>query len=154
MNLPKIIFYLIRLCPSELQFPISDCPSQDELFQKASVTEWLRLEGNSGDCLVHPPAQAGSPEAGCPGPCPPGFLVSPSLENATASLGNLCWCSTSQNGLAVSADVAKGCFFPIRKILDSFYFSYLSPPTPWNRTCDLASKDLTTRINPAIPVKI
>lgn len=65
---------------SELQFPISDCPSQDELFQKASVTEWLRLEGTSGDCLVHHPAQAGSRGAGCPGPCPSGFSISPMKE--------------------------------------------------------------------------
>lgn len=140
---------------SELQFPISDCPSQDELFQKASVTEWLRLEGTSGDCLVHHPAQAGSRGAGCPGPCPSGFSISPMKEMPQPLWAT--WCSTSQNGLAISAEEAKRNvvgFFPICKILDSFSFDYLSSPTPWNRTCNLANKDLMTRINPAVSVKI
>lgn len=34
------------------------------------TTEWQRLVGTSGGHLVQPPAQAGSPRAGCPGPCP------------------------------------------------------------------------------------
>lgn len=77
--------------------------------------------------------------------------------DAITSLGNLHWCSTSQNGLAISAEEAKRNvvgFFPICKILDSFSFDYLSSPTPWNRTCNLANKALMTRINPAVSVKI
>ena len=34
------------------------------------VTDWLGLEGTSGDHPVQPPAQAGSPTAGCTGPRP------------------------------------------------------------------------------------
>lgn len=40
---------------------------------KQRITGWLRLTGTSGGYLVHPPAQAGPPEASCPGPCVDGF---------------------------------------------------------------------------------
>jgi len=41
------------------------------------ITEWERLEGTSVDHLVQTPAKAGSPRAGCTGPRPGGFLISP-----------------------------------------------------------------------------
>lgn len=45
------------------------------------ITEWLGLEGTSGDCLVQPlPAQTGSGKAGCPGPGPLGFCISPMMQ--------------------------------------------------------------------------
>lgn len=34
---------------------------------KHRITEWLRLTGTFGGHLVHPSAQAGPPEASCPG---------------------------------------------------------------------------------------
>jgi len=36
------------------------------------ITEWSGLEGTSVGRLVQPPAEAGSPTAGCTGPCPGG----------------------------------------------------------------------------------
>jgi len=36
------------------------------------ITEWEGLEGPSGDHPAQPPAEAGSPTAGCRGPCPGG----------------------------------------------------------------------------------
>jgi len=47
------------------------------MFQKLQrlllqITEWLGLEGTSVGHLVQPPAEAGSPRAGCRGPCPGG----------------------------------------------------------------------------------
>jgi len=36
------------------------------------ITEWSGLEGTSVGHLVQPPAEAGSPTAGCTGPCPGG----------------------------------------------------------------------------------
>jgi len=35
--------------------------------QNHRIPGWLRLEGTSGGNLVHPPAQAGTPTASCPG---------------------------------------------------------------------------------------
>lgn len=55
-------------------------------------------------------AQAGTPRAGWPGPCPRGFWRSPS-KKTKMSLGNLCWCS-------VTLTVQK-CFLVFR----------------WNRLC-------------------
>ena len=43
-------------------------------------TEWWGLEGTSGDHPVQPPAESGSPTAGCTGPCPGGFRISPEKE--------------------------------------------------------------------------
>jgi len=40
-------------------------------------TEWSRLAGTSVGHPAQPPAQAGSPRAGCTGPCPGGAWVSP-----------------------------------------------------------------------------
>lgn len=37
------------------------------------IAEWLRLIGTSGVHLVQPPAQAESPRAICPRPCPDSF---------------------------------------------------------------------------------
>jgi len=36
------------------------------------ITEWSGLTGTSVGHLVQPPAEAGSPRAGCTGPCPGG----------------------------------------------------------------------------------
>lgn len=44
-------------------------------------SEWLGLEGTSGDCLVqHLPAQTGSAKAHCPGPRLLGFCISPVMQ--------------------------------------------------------------------------
>lgn len=43
--------------------------------------------------------------------------------------------------------------FSIGKILNSFSFNYLNS-VPRKKTCNLARKDLMTRMNPAVPVKI
>lgn len=40
------------------------------------------------------------------------------------------------------------------KILNSFFFFNYLNSIPWKRTCNLARKDLMTRMNPAVPVKI
>lgn len=58
-------------------------------------SEGFRLEGTSGGHLVQPPAQAGTPGAGCPGPCTGGFRRAPRRQTPqlTASLGNPCQCS-------------------------------------------------------------
>lgn len=95
--------------------------------------------------------QAGSPGEGCPGPCPPVFLVSLRME-----MPQHLW-ATCTKSLAISAEVAKEMFgvglFYICNILNSFSFNYLNS-IPWNRTCNLARKDLMTRMNSAVPVKI
>ena len=44
------------------------------------ITAWSGLEGTSVGHPVQPPAQAGSPRAGCTGPCPGGFWISPEKE--------------------------------------------------------------------------
>jgi len=44
------------------------------------ITDWSGLEGTSGDHPAQPPAQAGSPRAGCRGPCPGGSGISPEKE--------------------------------------------------------------------------
>ena len=44
------------------------------------ITEWQGLEGTSGDHLVQPPAEAGSPKAGCIGSHPGWFLISPEKD--------------------------------------------------------------------------
>jgi len=46
------------------------------------ITEYLGLEGTSGDHPVQPPAQAGTPKAGFPGPCPIRFWTSPRMETS------------------------------------------------------------------------
>lgn len=95
--------------------------------------------------------QAGSPGAGCPGPCPLVFSVSPRME-----MPQHLW-ATCTKSLAISAEVAKEMFGVglsyICKILNSSSFNYLNS-IPWNRTCNLARKDLMTRLNPAVLVKI
>jgi len=40
--------------------------------QNHRITAWLGLEGTSVGHPVQPPAEAGSPRAGCTGPCPGG----------------------------------------------------------------------------------
>jgi len=44
------------------------------------ITEWSGLEGSSVGHPVQPPAQAGSPRAGCTGPRPGGSGISPEKE--------------------------------------------------------------------------
>ena len=44
------------------------------------IMEELRLVGIFGNRLVRTSAQAGPPKAGCPGPCPVGFCLSPRME--------------------------------------------------------------------------
>ena len=44
------------------------------------ITEWQGLEGTSGDPPPQPPAQAGSPTAGCTAPRPGGAGISPEKE--------------------------------------------------------------------------
>ena len=59
------------------------------------ITEWRGLEGTSVGHPVQPPAQAGSPRAGCTGPCPGGSGISPEKGDSTASLGSLVQCSVT-----------------------------------------------------------
>lgn len=42
-------------------------------WQGHRTTEWLRMEGTSGDHWSSPSAQAGPPGVGVRGPCPDGF---------------------------------------------------------------------------------
>ena len=44
------------------------------------ITEWSGLEGPSGDPPAQPPAQAGSPRAGCTALRPAGVAISPEKE--------------------------------------------------------------------------
>lgn len=44
-------------------------PSKQIAWSDPRMTEELRLAGTSGDELVQAPVHAGSPRAGCPGPC-------------------------------------------------------------------------------------
>ena len=66
------------------------------LYYSQRITESWGLEGTSGDHLV-PPAKAGSPKAGCTGPCPSGFSVSLREGDSTTPLGSLFWCSVTLN---------------------------------------------------------
>ena len=50
------------------------------LSQNQRITECSELEGTSVGHPVQPPAQAGSPTAGCTGPCPGGSGISPEKE--------------------------------------------------------------------------
>ena len=61
---------------------LTGCIGQDiyNLFHR--ITEWQGLEGTSVGLPVHPPAEAGSPRAGCTGPCPGGSGISPEKETS------------------------------------------------------------------------
>lgn len=128
-------YFLLHSSLSELQFPIGACRSQDEHFQKVSVTEWLRLEDASGDCPVHPPAHIGSPGAGYPEPCLPGFLISPRTETLQPLWTT---CAAVQPVKMVLLFLQKQpketfgfvFFFPIGKLVNPSSFSYLSSPIP------------------------
>ena len=55
-------------------------PSLPLFSQNHRITAWSGLEGTSVGHPVQPPAQAGSPSAGCTGPCPSGSGISPEKE--------------------------------------------------------------------------
>lgn len=59
------------------------------------ITELLRLAGSSGHHCIQPPAQVGSPRAGCLGLCPGRFWISQTGENSKAALDNVCQCSVT-----------------------------------------------------------
>lgn len=71
----------------------------------------MRFEGTSEAHRVQPHVQAGPPNAGCPGPPPDGFWVSPRVETPQ-SLGNLYQCSITLK--------VKNCFLLFRGILLCF----------------------------------
>jgi len=49
-------------------------------WQGHRITEQLRLKGTSGGHWSHPAAQRGPRGAGCPGPCPDYFSISPRMK--------------------------------------------------------------------------
>lgn len=71
-------------------------------------------KGLSDVILPNPTAQANPPGAGCPGPYPSGFWVSP-RRDSTTSPGNLCQCSVTR--------VLKMCFLMFRGKLCSCLWS-------------------------------
>lgn len=111
------------------------------------------MERTSADCPVHHRAQSSRVTwrkfpwtmSTC------SFSISRDGD-VTVSLGNLYiesryFCRSSKR------NVWGWALFYMQNFKFFFFFNYLNS-IPWKRTCNLARKDLMTRMNPAVPVKI
>jgi len=55
------------------------------------ITAWSGSEGTSVDPPAQPPAEAGSPRAGCTAPCPGGSGISPEKETWSSRERHVLW---------------------------------------------------------------
>ena len=85
------------------------------------ITESQSVRGWKGPLWViwcNPPAEAGSPRAGCTGPCPGGSWTSPEKENPQPPWAT---CSRAPSHLTMCPETAVYCFFrPLSQLHHSF----------------------------------
>ena len=60
------------LDPAQVREYSTQSTKTADIQQYHRISEWSGLEGTSGGHPAQPPAEAGSPRAGCTGPCPSG----------------------------------------------------------------------------------
>ena len=67
--------------------------------ERFTESEWWGLEGTSVGYPAQPPAQAGSPRAGCTAPRPGGAGISPEKENISRGGGRYSPWATPEDGI-------------------------------------------------------